>query len=65
MTTWLVLIIAYAAIANLAMYMTCREHTQTGGSSALWTMIGVAACTVWPLVIAAMMVLARRKPTAA
>jgi hypothetical protein len=68
MTLWLFFVIVYASIANLAMYMTCREHVQYGNRSVGWTVLGVIACIAWPLVIAAMLVMvaARRKgPVAA
>ena len=61
MTLWLIIAIFYVSIANLAMYMTCREHVQYGHRSVGWTVLGVIACVAWPLVIAAMLVLARRK----
>lgn len=60
MTLWLVLVIVYASIANLAMYMTCREHVQYGRRSIGWTVLGIIACIAWPLVIVAMLVMARR-----
>lgn len=66
MTIWLLVAIVYASIANLAMYMTCREHVQYGRRSVGWTVLGVLACVAWPLVIVAMLVLARRNgPVAA
>ncbi len=61
MIPWLVIAVAYASIANLAMYMTCREHVQYGRRSVGWTVLGVLACAAWPLIIAAMLVMARRK----
>lgn len=61
MTPWLLVAIAYASIANLAMYMTCREHVQYGRRSVGWTVLGVLACAAWPLIIVAMFVMARRK----
>lgn len=60
MTLWLVLVIVYASIANLAMYMTCREHVQYGRRSIGWTVLGIMACIAWPVVILAMLVMARR-----
>lgn len=65
MTFWIVLIVLYAVIANLAMYMTCREHAQDGRRSIRWTLIGVTACALWPLVVVAMMVQARMSGRAA
>ena len=64
MTFWLLTAIIYASIANLAMYMTCREHVLYGRRSVGWTVLGVLACVVWPLVIVAMLLLARRKTAA-
>jgi len=61
MTFWLLIAIACASIANLAMYMTCREHVQYGHRSVGWTVVGVLACVAWPVVVVAMLVLARRK----
>ena len=61
MTPWLIIAIAYASIANLAMYMTCREHVQYGSRSVGWTVLGVLSCAAWPLIIVAMLVMARRK----
>lgn len=64
MTLWLILAVVYASVANLAMYMTCREHMQYGRRSVGWTLVGVTACILWPLVIVAMMVMARRQAPA-
>lgn len=64
MTVWLVLAILYAVIANLAMYMTCREHVTYGRRRIGWTILGVVACVAWPLVIVAMLVMARRSKPA-
>lgn len=61
MTLWILVVIVYASIANLAMYMTCREHVQYGRRSIGWTVLGIVACIAWPLVIMAMLVMARRK----
>lgn len=65
MTLWLILAIVYVSVANLAMYMTCREHMQYRRRSVGWALVGVTACILWPLVIVAMMVMARRRTATA
>jgi hypothetical protein len=59
---WTLLVwMAYAGIATFALVMTWREQARTRQQSIIYNAAGYAACALWPLALAAILVEARRR----
>lgn len=59
---WPIVSLIYIAITIFAVYMTYQEQRRQGRSSPVYNMIGYLLCTVWPVLIAAILVIARFRP---
>ena len=57
---WFIFTLIYASVATLAMYMTWHEHILKKRKSVIWTLLGLAACVLWPATLAAVGVSASR-----
>lgn len=61
MSVWSVVIAVYVVISAFAIVMTYREQRKTGGQSVVLNAFGYIACTLWPLVLAILILTLRRK----
>jgi len=52
MDFWNIVFIVYLSVTVFAVIMTYREQRQTGQKSLVYNLFGLIACTVWPLVVA-------------
>ncbi|MGO4909429.1 hypothetical protein ACEN2J_13985 [Pseudorhodobacter sp. W20_MBD10_FR17] len=64
MIFWPIVSLIYIAVTVFAVYMTYQEQRRQGRSSPMYNLIGYLLCTVWPVLVAAFLVMARFGPDA-
>ncbi|MBY6006248.1 hypothetical protein KUV62_20155 [Salipiger bermudensis] len=57
MNLWQLFWSAYLVIAVFAISMTCREQRRLRQTTPLKALLGCVACTLWPLLVTAMLLL--------
>ncbi len=62
MDFWTAFIAFYIATSIFAISMTYREQKKSGTVTPIFALIGALLCTVWPLVVAMVLVLSRFFP---
>ena len=59
MDIWQLVVAVYILITAMALTMTWREQVRTGRRSPLMSVLGILACTLWPLALAVFFVAIR------
>jgi hypothetical protein len=62
MLFWPIVSLIYIAVTIFAVYMTYQEQRRLGRSTPMYNIISYLLCTVWPLLVAAILVIARFRP---
>ncbi|MBU2960056.1 hypothetical protein KO516_04275 [Citreicella sp. C3M06] len=62
MEIWNIFLVLYAIVTFSALFLTFREHRSRGAKSLLHLFGGYLLCTVWPAVVAVMVICYRSKP---
>jgi len=60
MNLWTVFVALYIVSFSFAIVMTYREQKARGDITPVFKFIGYALCTVWPLVVAVVVLFSRR-----
>ena len=61
MDFWTFFLAAYVSSTVFAIVMTYREQKRRGHSTPIYAAIGYLLCTVWPVVVAFMVIVCRQK----
>jgi len=59
MNIWQLVVAVYSLVTVMALTMTWREQVRTGRRSPLMSVLGILACTLWPLALAVFLVAIR------